>query len=597
MPPDRRWKFLDEEPLPPAYQHRLSDVHDLVLRVLYNRGLTDPDDARGFLEGRHYISDPSQMLGMREAVSRILEAIRSSEPIVVYGDFDADGVTSTALLVQTLRVLGARVEPYIPHRVDEGYGLNCAALDRIFDQGTRLVITVDCGIRSPVEVAHANDIGLDVIVTDHHDVRKNDQGEDALPRALAVINPKRQGDPYRFKGLAGVGIAYKLAMTLLREAVSGSVVPGPVMLDGSDLLDLVALGTVADVMPLPLMDENRALVKAGLEELNRAKRPGIQAMLEEAGLRPGGVDSAAIGFVLGPRINAAGRLRHAGMAYDLLLAADLDEALPLAAELGALNRERQRLTLELFGRARERIVALPEQPCLYMLADPGYPSGLVGLVASRLCEEFYRPVVLIEQGAEQSRGSARSIREFNITEALDACADLLVRHGGHALAAGLTVGNENLPALQRRLEEIATAKLSGMDLAPELVIDASTELAELDYALVENLAVLQPFGNGNPEPVFACLGVEIADARPVGREGQHLKLTLRDPRTRRRGAQPVWDAIAFRLGALSDGLPSLVDLAFTLEINEYSGQRRLQLNVKDIRPFDDDRAAGSHDRR
>lgn len=597
MPPVRRWKFLDEEPLPAAYRHRLSDVHDLVLRVLYNRGLIEPDDARGFLEGRQYISDPSQLLGMPEAVNRILEAIKASEPIVVYGDFDADGVTSTALLVQTLRALGARVSPYIPHRVDEGYGLNCAALDRIQAQGTRLVITVDCGIRSPVEVSHANEIGLDVIVTDHHDIRKGDEGEDVLPPALAVINPKRQRDRYRFKDLAGVGIAYKLATVLLREAVRQGVMSGPVMHDGSELLDLVALGTVADVMPLPLTNENRDLVQAGLVELNRAKRPGIRAMLEEAGLRPGRVDSTAIGFVLGPRINAAGRLRHADTAYDLLLAADLDEARPLAAELGALNRERQRLTLELFGQARDRIAALPEQPYIYMLADPGYPSGLVGLVASRLCEEYYRPVVLIEQGVEQSRGSARSIREFNITEALDACADLLVRHGGHALAAGLTVSNENLPELQRRLEDIAAAELSGMDLAPELVIDASTELSELDYALEESLAVLKPFGNGNPEPVFACRGVEIADVRPVGREGQHLKLTVRDPRTKRRGAQPVWDAIAFRLGALSDRLPSLVDLAFTLEINEYNGQRRLQLNVKDIRPFNGDGAAGSHDRR
>ena len=295
------------------------------------------------------------MNGVPEAVTRIRTAIRAGEPIVVYGDFDADGVTSTALLVQALTALGAHVSPYIPHRVDEGYGLHNDALDKIAAAGARLVITVDCGIRSPVEVAHGQALGLDMIVTDHHSIQLDDDGRDILPPALAVINPKQQADRYPFRDFAGVGLAFKLAQALLLAEQREPILSAPPALEERDLLDLVALGTVADLAPL--LGENRSLVQRGLAELNKPRRPGIQAMLEEAKVAPGKVDATAIGFVLGPRINAAGRLKHANLSYDLLTAPDTLTARPLAEELAALNRERQNLTLTKVELAQQQIAA------------------------------------------------------------------------------------------------------------------------------------------------------------------------------------------------------------------------------------------------
>jgi len=543
----------------------------LIVQILYNRGVSDPEEADAFLNGVGRFSDPFRMLGVRRAVDRIRDALRAGERIVVYGDFDADGVTATALLVQALTALGGEAVPYIPHRVDEGYGLNCDALDKVAAAGARVVITVDCGIRSPEEVAYGKDLGLDMIVTDHHSIGPG------LPPALAVINPKQPGDPYPFKDLAGVGIAFKLAQALLiaeqREPLGRSAVG----LEERDLLDLVALGTVADLAPL--IGENRALVQRGLVELNRPRRPGIQAMLAEAGIEPGRVDATVIGFVLGPRINAAGRLDTAQHSYDLLTAADVLTAKGLAERLSQLNRERQDRTRYLVDRAREQIDALGPGRDLYLIVDPKFEPGIVGLVAGRLTEELYRPALVAEQGEDVTHGSARSIPEFNITAALDECRDLLVRHGGHAAAAGFTVRNENLPALRAQLEAIAARELAGQDLQPSLGIDAVVQLSDLDWAVQEKLAQLEPCGYANPQPVLASLGVGLTVQRQVGTDRRHLKLTVVDPRTGQ-----AWDAIAFRQGDWFGHLPPRIDLAYTLEVNEFKGERSLQLNVKDIRP-------------
>jgi len=543
----------------------------LIVQILYNRGVSDPEEADAFLHGVGRFSDPFRMLGVRRAVDRIRDALRGGERIVVYGDFDADGVTATALLVQALTALGGEAVPYIPHRVDEGYGLNCDALDKVAAAGARVVITVDCGIRSPEEVAYGKDLGLDMIVTDHHSIGP------VLPPALAVINPKQPGDPYPFKDLAGVGIAFKLAQALLiaeqREPLGRSAVG----LEERDLLDLVALGTVADLAPL--IGENRTLVQRGLVELNRPRRPGIQAMLVDAGIEPGRVDATVIGFVLGPRINAAGRLDTAQHSYDLLTAADVLTAKGLAERLSQLNRERQDRTRYLVDRAREQIDALGPGRDLYLIVDPKFEPGIVGLVAGRLTEELYRPALVAEQGEDVTHGSARSIPEFNITAALDECRDLLVRHGGHAAAAGFTVRNENLPALRAQLEAIAARELAGQDLQPSLGIDAVVQLSDLDWAVQEKLAQLEPCGYANPQPVLASLGVGLTVQRQVGTDRRHLKLTVVDPRTGQ-----AWDAIAFRLGDWFGHLPPRIDLAYTLEVNEFKGERSLQLNVKDIRP-------------
>jgi single-stranded-DNA-specific exonuclease len=589
MPPtSKRW---DIAPIVPYRQReRLSHINPLLVQILFNRGITDPAEADAFLNGRPLFHDPYRMLGMTQAVERIRAAIRRAEPIVVYGDFDADGVTATVLLVKTLGALGAQVQPYIPHRVDEGYGLNCDALDKIAGWGVRLVITVDCGIRSPVEAAHAAALGLDMIITDHHSIFRDEDDVERLPSALAVINPKRQGDLYPFKELAGVGIAFKLAQALLMAEKQAPRGPEPVSLEERDLLDLVALGTVADLAPL--LGENRFLVQRGLVELRRPQRPGVQAMLEEARLAPAKVDATAIGFILGPRLNAAGRLATAETSYRLLTAADALTARPLAEELGRLNTERQRLTAELVALAKTQIEC-PAVPgieadradrYLFLIANADFKPGIVGLIAGRLTEETYRPVLVAQAGPEETHGSARSIPEFNITAALDECKDLLKRYGGHAAAAGFTVLNENLTPLQARLEQIASRELSGRDLTPSLAVDAVVSLGAIDWALHGLLAQLEPCGYGNGQPVLASRGLEVVNARPVGQDAQHLKLVVRDPADTGPAARRVLDAIAFRHGAWHGQLPRRIDLAYTVEANEYGGERRLQLNVRDIRP-------------
>lgn len=576
MPPSsKRW---DIAPLLPIRQRdRLAHLHPLLAQVLFNRKVTDPVEVDAFLNGRIRFDDPFRMQGIPSAIARIRAALKAHESIVVYGDFDADGVTATALLVQVLTAFGAAVQPYIPHRVDEGYGLNCDALERLKAQGTQLVITVDCGIRSTPEVAHSNALGLDMIVTDHHSIQRDENDRDILPPALAVINPKRQDDPYPFRDFAGVGLAYKLAQALLLAERREPIAAQPVTMEESALLDLVALGTVADLAPL--LGENRTLVQRGLAALNKPQRPGIQAMLEEAKLAPGKVDATAIGFVLGPRVNAAGRLATAKLSYDLLTAPDGLSARPLAEQLADLNRQRQDKTQQLVDLAKQRISTDMSKGYLYLIADPSFHPGIVGLVAGRLADEYYRPVLVAEVGDEETHGSARSIPGFNITKALDDCRELLVRHGGHAAAAGFTVRNENLDALRFRLEQAAAVELAGKELTPTLTVDAEASLSDFDFAFVQQLAQLEPCGYDNPQPVFASRGLEVISARQVGADRKHLKLQVRASRS-----PVIWDAIAFRMGDWYGELPHRIDVAYGVEINEFNGRKSLQLNVKDIRP-------------
>jgi single-stranded-DNA-specific exonuclease len=431
------------------------------------------------------------------------------------------------------------------------------------------VVTVDCGIRAIPQVRYGMALGLDFIVTDHHSV-----GEE-VPPALAVINPKQPDCPYAFQSLAGVGVAFKLAQALLRTNRQVPVAQDEVGLNEDDLLDLAALGTVADLAPL--LGENRSLVKRGLERLNAAERLGVRAMMAQAGLEPGQVDATAIGFVLGPRLNAAGRLEDAVISYDLLTCRSPDQAADLARELEDLNRHRQRLTADAFERAREQVLMADEEERLLFVTGEDFLAGIVGLVAGRLTEEFYRPTVVVELGPEQSRGSARSIPEFNITAALDQCSDLLVRYGGHAAAAGFTVDNHNLDVLQARLQDIAVERLEGVELAPTVLVDAEVELSEMDWATQALLTQLEPCGYANPSPLLLSRRAIVRGARAVGTDGGHLKLTLSDGRS-------TWDAIAFRQGQWADQLPRHIDIVYALEINEWNGRKQLQLNVKDLRP-------------
>ncbi|HEX6385689.1 MAG TPA: single-stranded-DNA-specific exonuclease RecJ [Anaerolineae bacterium] len=567
-----KWQVAPTVPF--SIQQKLGHIHPVLLQVLYNRGISKPADIQAFLEGRYLEStDPFLLPDIDKAVARIQQAIKNDEMIIVYGDFDADGVTATVLLTEALRGLGLsrqQVQPYIPNRVDEGYGLNSESLTTLRARGAGLVISVDCGIRSLAEVTHAREIGLDVIVTDHHNLGG------MLPPAVAVVNPKRSDSQYPEDRLAGVGIAFKLAQAL-RLAM-----PERAAFSDTDFLDLVAIGTVADLAPL--LGENRKLVQDGLKVLNQTRRPGLSALARVARLPGNSLTAESIAFGIGPRINAAGRLAHAYAAAKLLAVNNSIEANKLALELNELNRKRQRLTNEL-GTKAEAMVD-PSAPIL-IAADSDFFSGVVGLVASRLAEKNYRPSIVIEQGEEESRGSCRSITEFHITEALDEAADLLVRHGGHAQAAGFTVRNENLPRFIDRITEIAHLKLGNLDLQPTITVDAEIELESIDWALYENLAQIEPTGYANPMPVFMSRGIEVASHRVVGQNGSHLQLILSNGQSAGSGpnsGHSVFPAIAFRQGAWANCLPQYIDIVYTVGVNEWNGRRNLQLLIQDIRP-------------
>lgn len=561
---NKRWVIAS--PITPEADQALAKFPPILKQIVFNRGLTTDAQARAFLKAELSTDhDPFQLTGMQAAIDRICFAIERREPIAIYGDYDVDGVTATALLVQALEGFGADVRGYIPNRFDEGYGLNMEALDSLQRDGVKLVITVDCGIRSPDEAFHAQRIGLDLIISDHH----HPDGEN-LPPALAVINPKQHGDAYPDKDLAGVGIAYKIAEALfkVRQPVNGCQLV--------DLLDLVALGTVADLAPLT--GENRTLVRKGLRKIRETKRQGLFSLAGVADLKIDRCTASHIGFVLGPRLNASGRLESALASFELLTTTDFMRAGQLAMQLDQQNRQRQSITRLIQEQAEA--IAIGEDPDGFLLfaAHEEFNPGVVGLAASRLTETYYRPAIVAAKGSEETRGSCRSIPEFHITNALDQCKDLLVRHGGHAAAAGFTVKNENLPELVSRLKEIAKRELAPKDLRQTLVADMEVPLAELNFEVLKHLTYLEPTGYGNPEPVFVSRDVRVRAARAVGSEGRHLKLTLED------GRGVSIDAIGFRLGHLKDELPTNIDVLYRFEVNEYNGRTSLQLNLKDLKP-------------
>lgn len=563
----REWALARRAPA--EHLQRYRGFSPLLAQILYNRGFEEPDAAQDFITGSDLSYDPFQLKDMEAAVGRISDAIAEREPIAVYGDFDADGLCATALMAQALRALGADVKPYIPDRADEGYGLNRPALEKLTRSGIKLVVTVDCGIRSIEEIAASGRAGLDIIVTDHHSIGPE------LPPALAVINPQRE-DCAGEARMAGAGVAFMLAQALLLRRWEADRANYPAELRLSDLLDLVALGTVADVVPLNAR-LNRRLVKHGLKTINEARRPGIAAIVKVAGLRPGGVRARDIGFRLGPRINAAGRLGSAMTAYHLLTADSLEAAMPRAVELQALNKQRQQETRRAQAAISEQIAPDEDSPLIFA-GDENIQSGIVGLVAGRLTEAHYRPAVIFEIGEAQSRASCRSIPEFNITRALDECADLLLRHGGHALAAGFTVQNSNIDRLRAELTRKAAASLQGQKLMPRLQIDAEIQLDELSDNLLRELEMLEPTGQQNDSATFMSRSLKVSRCRRVGGDGRHLKLKVAD----QRGAQI--DAIGFGLGDWASQMPRKIDAAYKVEMNEWQGTRRLQLRLLDIRP-------------
>lgn len=557
----KRWQI--EPRITPEAEEALKAFPPIIRQLLFNRGYGSDDAARFYLKASvAFDTSPWQLKGMEKVINRLENAILNQEPVVIYGDYDVDGVTATVLLVQVLKSMGALVHEYIPNRFDEGYGLNIDALDIIKAEGSKVVITVDCGIRSLDEIEYGKNLGIDLIVSDHHH-----PGEE-LPQAFAIINPKQSGDLYPDKDLAGVGVAFKIAEALLERFPDNGI-------NKNDLLDLVALGTVADLAPL--IGENRSLVRRGLRQLSQTQRQGIFSLAAVAGLDLSKINAGNIGFGFGPRLNAAGRLESALAAYNLLNTTDVFEAGQLAQKLEIQNNDRQLVTRSMQAQAEKMV--LDDNPDAFLLfaVDPDFNPGVIGLAASRLSEMYYRPAIVASKGEVNTRGSCRSIPEFHITEALDKCKDLLIRHGGHAAAAGFTVENSNLPELKQRLTSTAEQMLKEKELCPSLSADVKVSLSELNTKLLEQLTWFEPTGYGNPEPVFISEGVRVLGSRVVGRDGKHLKLSVTDEYSH-------FDAIAFRLGDLQPSLPVYVDLLFTFEENEFNGRKNLQLKVRDIRP-------------
>ena len=567
MPPfAQQWTHLPSAPA--EFAQSFPDIDPVLLRVLYGRGYRDAAAIEAFLNPPSTLQNPFDMKGVSAAVERILAAVSRQESIVVYGDFDADGVTATALLTSALQLLTDRVRPYIPDRFDEGYGLNADSLQRIAEDGANLVITVDCGIRSRPEVAYARDLGLDMIITDHHSVPAT------LPQDVTIINPKQPGCGYAFKDLAGVGVAYRLAEALLAAARKLGVSDGN--LDPRPLLDLVAIGTVADMVPL--VGENRVLARAGLERLRQAPRIGVRELVRVSDTPLASVDSVTIAFRLAPRINAAGRLDTAQAAFRLLMETDPAQAATLAQQLDAINDERKTLLDAQTAEAAQRAAEQQDQPLLFV-SGADYHEGIVGLVASRLCETYYRPTLVMRADSDTVRGSARSIPEYHITQALESCDDLLLRYGGHAQAAGFTLATDNLTPFAERLRQHAAERLDLTTLVPRHCADALLELAEVTEGTVEALNLLEPVGEENQQATLATTGLRIRSLRACGSEGQHLQLRVTDGAIDR----PV---IAFRLGHLAQELKpgDTIDLMYAPSINTWQGRSTLQLQARAIRP-------------
>ncbi len=497
-------------------------IPPLVARILASRGIELPAMA-DFIAARA-VEDGPPMLDLDRAAERLRRALAARERIVVYGDYDVDGIAGSAILVRAFRQLGVGVAAYIPNRYEEGYGLNEQALRQLAADGARVIVSVDCGVTAVREAALARSLGVDLIITDHHHPPAD------LPDAFALINPRRPGDPSIDKELAGAGVALVLARRLLGELGFA--------LRRDELLQLVALATVADVVPL--RGANRVLVRAGLEALNRAPITGVRALVERAGLKLGHVTSANIGYVLGPRLNAAGRIADAEEALRLLLTEDRDEAKVLAEHLELKNTERQELTRQVVKGARERAEERPDAWAT-VVADPAWPAGIVGLGASRLVEDYGRPAVVIAIDGEEGKGSCRSISSVHIAEALDECDDLLIKHGGHAMAAGFSIVRGRIPEFIDRLDEVVRRRLGGVRPVPSLRVDAEIEPEALTSRLALELAALEPCGAGNPRPHLLIRNVKVFGIRQVGADADHLRCKITVGRF-------TFDAMAFRRG-------------------------------------------------
>lgn len=560
-------RWIKPEPLDQAEIAELaaaSGITPISAEILFRRGHTSPEKIRSFLDkDMNTLHDPFLLPGMGKAVDRILRARECGERVVIYGDYDCDGVTSTFTLLTTFRALGINADYYIPNRLDEGYGLNSAAVPQLARE-YQLLVSVDSGITACEQVMLANSLGLDVVITDHHTPGSE------LPPALAVVNPKISESIYPFTELAGVGVAYKLAVALWRSAaLSEDTFPVP--------LSVVMLGTVADIVPL--VDENRSIVAQGLAELSTARNYGLQALIAQTKYPPEEITAGQVGFQLAPRINAAGRLGQADLALQLLLSTDQVEAMQIAAKLSKLNNERQEIEVDILAQALQA-ANQTHQPGdkAVVVAGQGWHSGVVGIVASRLVEEYHCPVVVISLDGDQGHGSVRSVPGVNIYDALSKCQQFLIGFGGHSQAAGLTIEERQIALFRQALCAVIDEMATQEDLLPQVPIDAVVSSNQLSEELVAEFKDLEPFGCGNPRPCLALEGVELRDSRTVGRDKSHLKIVVGT-------TEREFDGIGFGLGDWAEILKrhcGEIDVAFVPDINEWQGQRSLQLQIRDL---------------
>lgn len=535
----------------------------VIVTIMMNRGITEPENFIHPTE--EALLNPFLMKGMEQATKRIVSALENHEKIAIYGDYDVDGITSTAIMVRFLRSHKADVMYYIPDRLEEGYGINKSAIDKIAESGVTLLITVDCGITAVSEIAYAKEKGIDTIITDHHECK------DEIPEAYCLLNPKQPDCPYPFKKLAGVGVAFKLlqALTLemrfhMRELIE-------------EYADLVAIGTVADVMPL--VGENRIIVKKGLELLRYTMNRGIRALAETAEIDLSGVQTGTIGFGIAPRINAAGRMGDPRCAVELLLATDDMTAKRYAEQLNSENRERQETEINILEEVLSMIENTPsfQDDYVLVLSHDNWHHGIIGIVASKISERFHKPCILISTDGEMGKGSGRSIRSFNLFKALEHCQDCLLKFGGHDLAAGLSVAPDQIDTFREKINAYAKQAMTEEDFVPLLYLDSELPAQYINMNTAEKLSILEPYGMGNASPLFYVRQMTVSQIRPLS-EGKHIKLTLRS------GSYSV-DAVGFNMGELSTLLKNddIIDIAFNLDINMYRGTRQLQVLLKDVK--------------
>lgn len=570
---EKKWEYLPK--IEDKYFEVFPEYNKVVLQLLYNRGIQEKKDIETFLFGTYEkdANDPYIFSYMEEAVELVIKHIKSQNKICVYGDYDADGVTSAALLKNVLDTLKADVMVYLPDRVSEGYGLNKNAVQYIIDEGAQLIITADCGMRSREEVEFAESKGIEVLITDHHPPSET---QEDMPRCL-VVNPVGPDEAYPFKKLAGVAVAFKLALALIKKSKISEEDKKKLE---EKVLDLVAIGTVADCVPLN--GENRLLLKKGLEVLNKSKREGIVELKKIAGIKEQELKSWNIGFQIGPRLNAAGRLDHANSAYELLVAKDKKEVEKLAQGLNARNEERQRITEDIAKQMEEyanEAVENGDKIIVGVSKDDIWNEGVVGLVAGRICEKYYLPTLVITKVEEGYKGSGRSIDEFNLAKAVEQTKDILDKYGGHPKACGLSMPHDSIEEFSKRIKEIANEKLKDVKLAPTVRIASDLKLIDINEDLYNSINKLEPFGQENENPIFASQGVRVMDILNMGMDGQHIKLRLKQDNSN------VISALGFNQSekwqALTIG--DEIDIAYYLDVNEFNGRREIQMKIVDIK--------------